>query len=230
VSDEFTSSPDGNGGKTVLLKEFGEFATKLSRNPLGILSLAFVLVYGIAVLAFTNSSLESTERLILVWFIVLFPPAILFTFYRLVTKHPEKLYAPTNFTDEENFLEYALRHIPKDLADERDKLSPNYSAMDYKILQTLWTHQVNHFPDRDQMWTFRLNYEMAEYIKWRIASSKLIGQGKIGEMPDGHVFLTRDGYEFCKSHYSEFPEEKWWPEIKIKKENLKRLLEGPNPS
>ena len=146
-----------------LIKEFGEIAVKLSRNPLGILSMAFVLVHGITVSPLFSSSLEPTERLILVWFIVLFPFAILLTFYRLVTKHHKKLYAPTDFKDERHFLQYSEGHISKDLADERDKISPNYSAMEYKILQTLWTHQVNRFPNLEQTWTFLLHHEMPEY-------------------------------------------------------------------
>ena len=87
------------------MKEFGNIATKLARNPLGIIGLAFVLVYGIAGLVATSSVLREQERLIFVWFLVIFPVVILGTFYRLVTKHHSKLYAPSDFRDDRGFLE-----------------------------------------------------------------------------------------------------------------------------
>ena len=64
-----------------MLKEFGDIAVKLSRNPLGVLSLCFVLVYGIAGLTCASSSLHNEQGSVLVWFVVLFPIAILAAFY-----------------------------------------------------------------------------------------------------------------------------------------------------
>ena len=79
------------------VSELGAFsgaAKGLARNPLGIIALFIVLIYGFAALTLgINSSLQSTERLPLVWFLVLFPVIVLFTFAWLVSKHYEKLYA-----------------------------------------------------------------------------------------------------------------------------------------
>lgn len=81
-------------------------ATKdLARNPLGIIALFILLVYGFAclVLGFGGKNLESAERFPLVWFLVVFPVVVLCVFYLLVTKHHRKLYAPSDFRDESHF-------------------------------------------------------------------------------------------------------------------------------
>jgi hypothetical protein len=88
-----------------VLKEFTESAKQLTRNPLGVIGLFIVLVYGLAcmVLATSAGSLDSCNKQTLVCFIVLFPCLILIAFYSLVTKHHKKLYAPADFRDERLF-------------------------------------------------------------------------------------------------------------------------------
>jgi hypothetical protein len=81
--------------------------TKIAQNlrsPLGIVALFLVLVYGFASLVTTAEHLEPSLRQILVWFLVIFPLVVIFVFYRLVTKYPDKLYAPSDFRDETHFL------------------------------------------------------------------------------------------------------------------------------
>lgn len=70
-----------------MLEKFGEAAKGLSKNPLGIIALFIVLVYGFAslVTAF-GSGLTATERLPLVWFMVVFPVLVLIGFLWLVTR------------------------------------------------------------------------------------------------------------------------------------------------
>lgn len=79
----------------------------LARNPLGIIALFISLIYGFAclVLGFSGDNLENNERLILIIFLVGFPLLILISFLFLVTKHYRKLYAPSDFKDERNYLE-----------------------------------------------------------------------------------------------------------------------------
>ncbi len=86
------------------MQNFGVTASKLARNPLGILALMIVLVYGIAGLVTGAQSLEPTERLILIIFLVAFPLVVLGALYLLVTRHHDKLYAPTDFANEDNFV------------------------------------------------------------------------------------------------------------------------------
>lgn len=95
------------------LKEFGEIAKKLSVNPLGIIALFIVLVYGIAalVLGISADTLKPFERLPIIWFLVVFPPIVLFTFAWLVAKHHGKLYAPKDFSDPTQFLQTLNRDV-----------------------------------------------------------------------------------------------------------------------
>lgn len=95
------------------MQGFMKSARGLTRNPLGIIGLFICLVYGFAclVLGLGASALQPTERFPLVWFIVLFPVLILAVFFRLVTTHHKKLYAPSDYRDERLFL--------SDLSDER---------------------------------------------------------------------------------------------------------------
>jgi hypothetical protein len=95
---------------------FGKIAVQLSRNPLGIIGLAFVLVYGIAGYVSTSDVFSAEERKIIVYFLVLFPVLIIGVFYKLVTSHHTKLYAPSDFSDEANFvsvLESKIEQSPK---------------------------------------------------------------------------------------------------------------------
>lgn len=88
------------------MRDFTEAARGLTRNPLGIIGLFIVLVYGFAclVLGLGAQQLDPSERTPLIWFIVLFPVLILSVFFRLVTAHHKKLYAPSDYKDERLFL------------------------------------------------------------------------------------------------------------------------------
>ncbi|MBU1342009.1 MAG: hypothetical protein KKE44_09440 [Proteobacteria bacterium] len=86
-------------------KDFGNIAVKLAKNPLGIIALFQVLIYGIA--GYVMSNLESAPLEILkifIWFLVGFPVIVLFVFFILVVFHHTKLYAPSDFSDEANFM------------------------------------------------------------------------------------------------------------------------------
>ena len=65
------------------------------------------MVYGFAclVIGVGGASLESQERFPIVWFVVIFPVLVLGAFYRLVTAHHKKLYAPSDFKDEKLFFQ-----------------------------------------------------------------------------------------------------------------------------
>jgi hypothetical protein len=110
------------------LKEFGDIAKKLSVNPLGIIALFIVLVYGIAalVLGVSANSFEPGERLPLIWFLVGFPPIVLFTFAWLVARHHVKLYAPKDYPDPTQFLQVL------DTAQQRKKLESEVELVEDK--------------------------------------------------------------------------------------------------
>jgi len=106
------------------LSGFGVTAKGLARNPLGIIALFIVLIYGFAALTLGfNSRLESAERLPLVWFLVAFPVAVLVLFGWLVSRHHEKLYAPSDFRSDDVFLkrvQITQRHTAELRADSEE--------------------------------------------------------------------------------------------------------------
>lgn len=87
-------------------------AKGLARNPLGIIALFIVLVYGFAslVTAFTGSFTHE-ERLPLIYFLVLFPVLVLAVFAWLVSSHSGKLFAPADFKNEENYVKMQLSAV-----------------------------------------------------------------------------------------------------------------------
>ena len=87
------------------VETFGKVAKSLARNPLGILALFLVLVYGLAALvtAFA-SSFTASERVPLIYFMVVFPVLVLIVFAWLVSKHSGKLFAPEDFQNEDNYV------------------------------------------------------------------------------------------------------------------------------
>jgi CheY-like chemotaxis protein len=90
------------------VRDFGDTAKALARNPLGIIALFIVLVYGFACLltAFSNS-LAPTEKAPLVYFLVVSPVLVLGVFTWLVIRHTGKLFAPGDYRDEANYVAIA---------------------------------------------------------------------------------------------------------------------------
>jgi CheY-like chemotaxis protein len=87
------------------VKTFGDISVNLARNPLGIIALFIVLVYGFAsfVIIF-GSSLSPSEKLPLVYFLTFFPVLVLASFTWLVCNHSDKLFSPSDFRDEKNYM------------------------------------------------------------------------------------------------------------------------------
>lgn len=86
-------------------RNFGDVAQRLARNPLGIIALFIVLVYGIAALVTSFSgSIPPDERIPLVYFLVFFPVLVLGVFAWLVSRHSGKLFSPKDFQNEENYV------------------------------------------------------------------------------------------------------------------------------
>lgn len=87
------------------LKDFGDTAKEFSKNPLGIIALFIVLIYGFAALVVgASSELQPNERYPIVWFMVIFPVIVLVVFSWLVSCHYEKLYAPRDYNSDDAFL------------------------------------------------------------------------------------------------------------------------------
>jgi CheY-like chemotaxis protein len=86
------------------IKTFGDTAARLSKNPLGIIALFIVLVYGFASYVTSASQLTPAERMPVIYFLVFFPVIVLAVFGWLVSQHWRKLYGPGDYKDENNYV------------------------------------------------------------------------------------------------------------------------------
>jgi hypothetical protein len=85
---------------------FNRTAIALARNPLGIIALFIILIYGMASIVVGSSfgRLDASTIAPMIWFLTGFPCLVLFIFFMLVTRHHTKLYAPADFRDDEFFI------------------------------------------------------------------------------------------------------------------------------
>ncbi len=139
------------------IDSFGKTAQRLATNPLGIIALFIVLVYGIAGIVFGASAeyLAVNQKEIIVWFLVLFPILVLVVFAWFVTKHHTKLYAPKDFQDATTFLRTLSATEQKFRIDkEVDEI-----VSDTKIIE----EKVSQLPER-----ISLNQQERSEIKKRV--------------------------------------------------------------
>lgn len=119
-------------------KNFGAAAKSLARNPLGIIALFILLVYGFAsfVTAFAGS-FTSAERLPLIYFLIGFPILVLGVFAWLVSKHSGKLFAPSDFRDEENYVKMQMAVVASLTAATAKSDTPASEAQLHKIVEAV---------------------------------------------------------------------------------------------
>jgi hypothetical protein len=99
------------------------------------------------------------------------------------------------------------------------------TLMEYMILNTLWTKQVNKFPDLSAFFTFTMGFPTRSQDQaFREAGAKLMGEGLVANDDNGHYLLTISGFDYCKKHFREFPKEQWWPEETINTDNLNKVI------
>ena len=100
-------------------------AAKLSRNPLGIIALFILMIYGFATLLFglVGDVFTEGQRWCFVVFLIAFPCIVLGIFTYLVVKHHQKLYAPGDYQNEQNFMGYSSKDDKNEQYDQdTDKL------------------------------------------------------------------------------------------------------------
>jgi CheY-like chemotaxis protein len=118
------------------IKDFGQVARGLARNPLGIIALFIVLVYGFACLVTAFSrSLASGERAPLIYFLVVFPVLVLGVFTWLVSQHSGKLFAPADFKDESNYVKMQLSAVASlSVASSKNPLNSGEPDLERTVL------------------------------------------------------------------------------------------------
>ncbi|AYN26243.1 response regulator [Buttiauxella sp. 3AFRM03] len=93
------------------INKFAESAKGFTKSPLGIIALFIVLVYGFASLVVGLGNNLSDHIVPLIYFMVFFPILVFLGFLWLVAKHHNKLYGPSDFKDEDNFLKAQMMTI-----------------------------------------------------------------------------------------------------------------------
>ena len=133
-------------------KSFIDAAIALGKNPLGVLALVLVFVnctFG-SVLIWGN--LVSWLESIVILALLLFIPGYLIFFWQIITKHPDKLYSPDNFKDDETFLKYVNKvekiEVTVDKIQEMIDHQPMYrffdlSQIEQSIIRRVWTSEDN---------------------------------------------------------------------------------------
>jgi CheY-like chemotaxis protein len=166
-------------------KNFGETAQSLARNPLGIIALFIVLVYGFAsfVTAFAGS-FTSAERLPLIYFLIIFPVLVLGVFAWLVSKHSGKLFAPSDFKNEENYVKMQMAVVASLTAATAKRDSPASEAQLHKIVEVVraagpaavptrdgWRHHILWVDDRPENNTYERQAFEAMGLRFTLALS-----------------------------------------------------------
>ncbi|MDE5421610.1 response regulator [Ancylomarina sp. DW003] len=93
------------------VKNFAESAKGFTKSPLGIIALFIVLVYGFATLAVSFGKNLNDHIAPLIYFLVLFPVIVFIGFLWLVSKHHDKIYGPSDFKNEDNFLKMKMSAV-----------------------------------------------------------------------------------------------------------------------
>jgi hypothetical protein len=142
---------------------FGNVAYKLARSPLGIIALFIVLVYGFAALvtAFAGS-FQPGERVPLIYFMVIFPVLVLAVFGWLVSRHINKLYAPSDYKNENLFYQAITLTAARTASDSaviyEESDTPAGSLYDLRIkLEYKLTYLAKHIllnPETGLLGTF----------------------------------------------------------------------------
>lgn len=180
----------------VSIKDFGETAKGLAKNPLGIIALFIVLIYGFASLTVGFSDkLTAGERTPLIWFLVLFPVAVLSVFAWLVSCHHKKLYAPSDFKDEEHFLEQKNPDLLK-----LEFAQPQEPAEQHSIVTTNSGKNVNTIEGRTEERQKLYEISRGFFLAHILEPSKDEGQ-----LYDIFIYLIRHkSDDFCDLEKSEF--------------------------
>ncbi|MES2556751.1 MAG: pYEATS domain-containing protein [Bacteroidota bacterium] len=109
---------------------FRKSAKALSKNPLGIIALFIVLVYGLGsmVVVVGGEKLLAIAYHPLTWFLAIFPFIVLLVFAYLVSRHHQKLYAPSDYDSSEHFIEASGVKIPKDISEGKATIATTDSS------------------------------------------------------------------------------------------------------
>ena len=167
------------------VKEFSESAKGFTKSPLGIIALFIVLVYGFASLVVTFGENFGSQIAPLIYFMVFFPVIVFFGFLWLVAKHHRKLYGPSDFRDEENFLKTQLSSavslaaaVSKQTGEPVDQMQSQLDEIVDLVSKTTklisnerWKNQILWVDDRPENNVYERQALEQQGLQFRIALS-----------------------------------------------------------
>jgi ActR/RegA family two-component response regulator len=128
------------------LESMAASARHLARNPLGIIALFIVLIYGFASLVVgLSDNLSAGERLPMIWFLLAFPVFVLCIFAWLVSRHHAKLYSPADYRHDSAFIEASVEQVEVAAAVRAAaarKLPSNLTTAEFTEETRLAAHRV----------------------------------------------------------------------------------------
>jgi CheY-like chemotaxis protein len=92
-------------------EQFAESAKGFTKSPLGIIALFIVLIYGFASIVVGFGQGISGHIAPLIYFMIVFPIIVFLGFLWLVANHHNKLYGPSDFKNEDNFLKAQMASV-----------------------------------------------------------------------------------------------------------------------
>lgn len=167
------------------IKEFSESAKSFTKSPLGIIALFIVLVYGFASLVVGFGQNLNDHLVPLVYFMVFFPVLVFLGFMWLVINHHKKLYGPSDFKDEQNFLKTQLSSAASLAAaisiqspgddelnkSQLDEIVELVSKSTHKHSSKKWKNQVLWVDDRPENNVYMRQSLEAQGLQFKLALS-----------------------------------------------------------
>lgn len=167
------------------IKEFSESAKSFTKSPLGIIALFIVLVYGFASLVVGFGQNLNDHLVPLVYFMVFFPVLVFLGFMWLVINHHKKLYGPSDFKDEQNFLKTQLSSAASLAAaisiqspgddelnkSQLDEIVELVSKSTHKHSSKKWENQVLWVDDRPENNVYMRQSLEAQGLQFKLALS-----------------------------------------------------------
>lgn len=173
-----------------------------TKNPLGIIALSLIIVEAIASIVISFSSLPDMQNMILIVFIVIFPFTVLVVFYILVTKHHSKLYSPSDFTNEDNFITistykpFEKQNVVKQISFDEigDIIDSKLISIRESIRQVrnLSVHQSLLDDGKDQ------THKEFEYDNYSIEVSSAYGKDLVKEFMKNNLYAEYNVEEYQK--------------------------------
>ncbi len=100
-------------------------------------------------------------------------------------------------------------------------------AMELKILNTLWKRQMLKYPELNGSWGFKIDERAPEFLEFRDASNRLIGECLISKTETDHFLkITIDGLRYCAGNPVGFSSAgMWFEDVPIPEDKRNRFFE-----